>query len=223
MAILGIRLIHSRPGRPEGRGKIERFFRTVRDQFLVEITTRTVADLAEMNRLFTAWIETVYHHRVHSETNATPLERFSAHGQFTPPSAAQLREAFLWSEHRLVTKTATVSLHANTYEVDAILVGRRVELVFDPFDLTTVEVRYQGRPMGDAIVHVIHRHTHPMARPEAAIAAVSTGIDYLALIEARHKTELDQHRINYGAFTAAIDSNQIPGQLTLPDPSNNND
>ncbi len=77
-AVLGIRLVHSRPGRPEGRGKIERFFRTVRDQFLVEVDAHPVTDLIEMNRLFAAWVETAYHRRVHSETKATPLERFVA-------------------------------------------------------------------------------------------------------------------------------------------------
>ena len=65
-AKLGVRLVHSTPGRPEGRGKIERFFRTVREQFLVEITGEPdvvgrhhVTDLAELNRLFAAWVETV--------------------------------------------------------------------------------------------------------------------------------------------------------------------
>lgn len=70
-ASLGIKLVHSTPGRPQGRGKIERFFRTVREQFLVEITpdrAAEIADLAELNRLFTAWVETEYHPRTHSET-----------------------------------------------------------------------------------------------------------------------------------------------------------
>ena len=40
-----------------------------------------------------------------------------------------------------MTKTATVSLHGNSYEVDPALVRRKVELVFDPFDLTRIEVR----------------------------------------------------------------------------------
>ena len=61
------------------------------------------------------------------------------------PTADELTEAFLWSEYRVVTKTATVSLHANTYQVDAALVGRKVELVFSPFDLETVEVRYRDK------------------------------------------------------------------------------
>jgi putative transposase len=159
-ATLGIRLIHSTPGRPQGRGKIERFFRTVREQFLVEITgeepatdggdrgRHRVADLGELNRLFTAWVETVYHRREHSETGHPPLARWHTGGPFPLPTPAALAEAFLWEAHRTVTKTALVSLQGNTYQVDPLLVGHRVELVFDPFDLTTVQVRVRGVPAG---------------------------------------------------------------------------
>lgn len=215
-AVLGIRLVHSRPGRPEGRGKIERFFRTVRDQFLVEVAARGVADLVEMNRLFAAWVETAYHQRVHSETKATPLERFVAGGPFAIPTPAQLHEAFLWSEQRMVTKTATVSLHSNTFEVDAVLVGRRVECVFDPFDLTTIEIRYQGRSMGAGIAQVIGRHTHPMARPDPTQAPATTGIDYLALLADRHAAQLAESSgpIDYSGLTETTD----PDQLTIPEP-----
>ena len=219
-AVLGIGLVHSRPGRPEGRGKIERFFRTVRDQFLVEVTARDVADLAELNRLFAAWVETAYHRRVHSETKTTPLDRFVTGGPFAIPTPAQLHEAFLWSEKRTVTKTATVSLHANTFEVDAVLVGCRVECVFDPFDLTTIEIRYQDRPMGTAIPQVIGRHTHPMARPETAPASPATGIDYLALLAERHAVELAELSppIDYSALVETTNTDQYPGQPMIPDP-----
>jgi putative transposase len=132
-AVLGIRLVHSRPGRPQGRGKIERFFRTVREQFLVELDHHTgghgragAAELTELNRLFAAWVETVYHVRVHSETGATPLARLAAADPPRPPTPAELHEAFLWCAHRTVAKTATVALHGNSYSVDAALVGRRV-------------------------------------------------------------------------------------------------
>jgi len=217
-AVLGIRLIHSRPGRPEGRGKIERFFRTVRDQFLVEVEHRGVGDLIEMNRLFAAWVETAYHLRVHSETGDRPLERFMAGGPFTIPTPAQLHEAFLWSEQRTVTKTATVSLHANTFEVDAALVGRRVECVFDPFDLTSIEVRFAGRPMGAGVPRVIGRHTHPMARPEAVPAPPVTGIDYLGLLADHHAAALAERSpaIDYSGL--ATEAGQCPGQLLLPTP-----
>jgi len=68
-ARLGIRLTHSKPYRPQGRGKIERFFNTVNSQFLTEIsvvdTTTGVVDagvgsmvtsLDELNALFTSWV-----------------------------------------------------------------------------------------------------------------------------------------------------------------------
>ncbi|MCQ8836554.1 DDE-type integrase/transposase/recombinase [Streptomyces malaysiensis] len=96
-ARLGIKLIHSTSGRPQGRGKIERFFRTVREQFLVEVDTEKVTDLAMLNRLFTAWVEQVYHRRAHSETGQQPLERWLAGAPFLTPTPDALRGAFRWS------------------------------------------------------------------------------------------------------------------------------
>jgi putative transposase len=195
-AALGIRLTHSTPGRPQGRGKIERFFRTLRQEVLVELDAHPQLGLAELERVLQAWIEHVYHRRVHSETKATPLDRFA---DFTPryPTAAELREAFLWSETRLVTKTATVSLLGNRYEVDVALVGRKVELRFDPYDLELIEVRYAGRPCGHAVPHVIGRHVHLQAEePEDTPRPVS-GIDYLRLIEQEHERDWLSRRINY--------------------------
>lgn len=199
-ASLRIVMVHSTPGEAAGRGKVERFFRTVRDQFLVEVEAREVHSLAELNRLFTAWVEAVYHTRVHSETNQAPLERFLRDGPPALPSPEALREAFLWSERRQVTKTATVSLYSNVYEVDAALVGHQVELVIDPFDLTTVEVRYQGRPMGMGVPHRVGRHVHPQARPEDPVfPAPATGIDYLGLVAARYE-DATRRRIAYSAL-----------------------
>jgi len=197
-AVLGVRLIHASPRAAATKGKIERFFRTVRDQFLVEIDDGV--DLTELNRLFSAWLEVVYHRRVHSETEQTPLERFEQAGAPPLPTPALLREAFLWSQERTVTKTATVSLHANSYEVDAALVGRKVELVFDPFDLTRIEVRYQRRPFGLAVPLVIGRHTHPHAERELPPPPPATGIDYLRLLAEKRDAELGGHRIDYASL-----------------------
>ena len=219
--VLGARLIHSRPGQPQGRGKIERFFRTVRADFEIEVGLAEPADLADLNRLFAAWLEQVYHRRPHTETGQTPLERFET-GQPppTPPTPELLREAFLWSEHRRVTATATVSMHANTYQVDPALIGRKVELVFDPFDLTNIEVRLNDRPMGHAVVHKIGRHTHPQARPDQPpIPPEPSGIDYLRLVENKHR-DLDAKRINYADLN---NDGQIEGQLQLPDTDTDTD
>jgi len=198
-AVLGVKLIHASPRAATTKGKIERFFWTVRDQFLVEIDDGV--ELAELNRLFSAWLEVVYHRRVHTQTQATPSERFDAAGVPQLPTPALLREAFLWSQERTVTKTATVSLHANSYEVDAALAGRRVELVFDPFDLTRIEVRYQHRPFGLAVPLLIGRHTHPQAERELPPPPVGTGIDYLKLLAEKRDAEIGGRRIDYASLT----------------------
>jgi putative transposase len=71
----------------------------------------------------------------------------------------------------------------NRYSVDPFLVGRKVELVFDPFDLTRPEVWWAGRKVGTAVPQVIGRHAHPKAPPDEDPEPVTyTGIDYLALI-----------------------------------------
>jgi putative transposase len=217
-AVLGIRLTHSQPGRPAGRGKIERFFKTVRDQFLVEIgddpddpnsAGTSVASLTELNSLFTAWVEQVYHQRVHTETDMPPLARFLAAGPPVPTPADRLAEAFRWGEWRTVTKTATVSLHGNHYEVDAALAGGKVELVFDPFDLTDIDVRHHGRPAGKAVPFQIGRHVHPKARADAPPPATPTGIDYLRLVEDRHTRALGQ-RLQYAHLSDPTQPDPTP-------------
>src|SRR5262249_4714827 len=111
---------------------------------------------------------------------------------------AALKAAFSWSAVRLVRKTATVELEGNVYSVDPFLVGRKVELVFSPFDLTELEIWWAGRKVGTAIPQVIGRHAHPKAPPAEAPQPVEyTGIDYLALIAgAGHAGDAGQLRLS---------------------------
>jgi len=215
-AKLGIKITHSAPGRPQGRGKVERFFATVRGQFLVEIDDDQLADLGELNALFTAWVEGEYHRRPHSETGQPPLQRWLTGAPFAQPTPAQLAEAFKWSEYRQVSATAVVKLFANRYSVDPVLVGRTVELVFDPFDLTAIEVRWGDKPMGLAVPQVIGRHSHPKARPEQPEAAAPrTGIDYLRILADQHDAAA-RRRINYDALIG-------PAGPHTPDPGRHTD
>ena len=178
-----------------------RLVRTVREQLLVELEDRPPASLDDLGRIFQAWVEQIYHRRVHSETGQTPLERFLAAGPPTLPNEHALTEAFRWSERRTVSKTGTVSMHGNTYEVDLELAGREVDLVFDPLELADVAVQIDGRHVGLAVALKIKRHVHPRAQPSVT-PAEPTGIDYLDLIEKRHEQEL-QKRIDYRNLPAA--------------------
>jgi putative transposase len=78
-----------------------------------------------------------------------------------------------------------VALEGNEYSVDPFLVGRKVELVFDPFDMTRLTVYWAGRKVGVAEPQVIGRHAHPKAPPDEDPEPITyTGIDYLGLIAA---------------------------------------
>ena len=112
------------------------------------------------------------HRRVHSETGHPPLQRWHGGGPFPLPTPAALAEAFLWEAHRTVSKTALVSLQGNTYQVDPLLVGHRVELVFDPFDLTTVTVRLHGVGAGTAIQHRPTHGTRKLSSPVLPASSV---------------------------------------------------
>ena len=216
--VLGVKLVHSRPGKPEGRGKIERFFRTVRDQFLVEVGDgEKVAGLAEMNRLFRAWLETAYHQAVHSETGEAPAARWekATPAERAVPEPALLREAFLWSERRKADKTALVRLHGNACQVDAWLAGRMLELLFDPFDLDRIEVRLAGKPAGTAVPFVIGRHRHPKTRTpdgQARTEPAPTGIDYLGALGDSHDAAL-RDQVSYQFL---VPGQQEPGNREEP-------
>ena len=209
-------------------------------QFLVEVQDSTAEDVAgkgispaaallELNGLFTAWVETCYNYHVHSETGQAPMTWWNAgwdrvgHGPVMPAAGA-LTEAFLWSAYRVVTKTATVSLHGNTYQVEPALAGRKVELVFSPFNLEHIEIRYQDKSYGTALPHNITRHAHPKARPETpeAAAAPPTGIDYLAMVaDTHHQRVAADETINFDALYPPPEGHrpdgQLPRQLSIDD------
>lgn len=185
-AILGIRLIHSRPYAPEGRGKQERLNRVIRERFLLEATTVGIASLDELNDRFAAWVERYLNVRVHSETRESPLARYSK-GPKRDAHPDLLRSAFLWSAHRRVSRTATVSFEGNEYEVDSALAGRTVELRYRPEDLFAIEVWWQGRQQGWCTPRRIARHVHRQAPPPPPEPVEPTGIDYLGQVLADHE------------------------------------
>ena len=137
-----------------------------------------------------AWAEQVANVRRHAETDQRPLDRFGAGGPPRMPDPALLAEAFRWSVTRAVTKTATVSLQGNRYQVDPSLVGYRVELRYDPEDLTRLDVYLEGDHVGVATPLVIGRHVHPAVPQAARPEAPPTGIDYLGLVLAHQEETL---------------------------------
>lgn len=176
-AKLSIALIHARPYQPQGKGKIERWFKTVRAQVLTRLTPEDTASLTALNRRLAAWIEGEYHHTPHRGLQGlTPLEQWaqSAEGVRFPEPGLDLPELFLFEAKRKVQKDRTVSLNGVVYEVDAALVGETVTLRFDPSapPQRPLQVCHQGRPSG--LARVVETYTNCFVkreRPSRTLAA----------------------------------------------------
>ena len=154
-ARLGIQLIHCRPYAPEGKGKLERWHRTFRDQFLSELDESRIADLDDLNARLWAWVEQIYHRTPHEGLGGqTPLARYQ---QDLPrirtlgQRAAQLDAIFFHRISRFVRKDGTVSYQGRRFEVPYELSGKTVRLVVDPHAGTVIGVEdEEGRSLGAA-------------------------------------------------------------------------
>lgn len=153
--ILGIVLVHSRPYTPKGRGKVERFFRTVRQQFL-STHCESLASLQDLDSRFHSWLESEYHRSPHRGLGGrTPLELWleKAHLIIPIDPTVNLDELFKHEEVRKVHKDSTVTLNGVLYEVDSTLIGEHIHLRYDvslPPLRRRVMVLLDGKPRGEA-------------------------------------------------------------------------
>lgn len=132
-ASLGIGLVHSKPYDSPSRGKIERFFRTVRGMFLSQFHLSAEMTLSELNEKFSSWLRVDYHHRHHGGIDARPIDRHQASVSLYPMKRTDeeaLDEFFMMSVERTVNRDSTVSHKGVIYEVPPSYIGRRVLLKF---------------------------------------------------------------------------------------------
>jgi transposase InsO family protein len=135
----GISLTHSKPYDAPSRGKIERFFRTVRERFLSGLGQLPAID--ELNQAFSLWLTEDYHHKLHTGIDQRPIDRYHASAARTDIrrlSAQELDHIFLVRHERVVNHDATISFKGALYEVPAAYIRQRIEIrhpVDDPEDL----------------------------------------------------------------------------------------
>ena len=144
-ARLGVNLIHSPPRVPQGKGKIERFFRTVRLQFLATLPKNL--SFSRLNERFSEWIKE-YHAREHSSTGMPPMKRFVQHSRDIKTAPYDLSDYFRMQAVRKVRKDRTVFLGGHSYVAPVELIDKRVDLLYHPQALQEVEVFYQNRSFG---------------------------------------------------------------------------
>lgn len=193
---LGIRLSHSKPYRPQGRGKVERLFQFVDSSFRPEVQALVnkgdVTTLEALNAALRSWLDGYYHVREHGSTKQSPRARFEASTKTRKRKLlTELNELFLWEETRKVDKTGCIQLGGNTYEVESDLARCMVSLRYDPFDLTELQVWQGERRYANAVPIELNRKRSrkaveqertPSQKPDAEDA-----VSFLALAETKRQ------------------------------------
>ena len=147
---IGAILYHTPVRDGAAKGKIERFFRTVREGFLSR--QLDLSSLDALNRAFISWVEDEYHQREHSSLGMKPIDRFGldlSRVRFLPPS--DMNDELFFVEHdRKVLADNTFSLKNTRFEAPRDLRNRKVQIRFDRLNFDRAIVYYKGERMGEA-------------------------------------------------------------------------
>ncbi len=145
-ASLGIALVHAKPYQPQGKGKIERFNRRVRQQFLP--TLPSTLSLDDLNERFDAWLRQDYHVTRHSAIGQTPMQRFTSRMECIRPAPDNLSDHFRTVVRRRVFKDRTVTINGLLFEAPVALIGQRVDLFYHPDRPRKVEILFSNKSYG---------------------------------------------------------------------------
>jgi putative transposase len=186
-AILEIRLIYCRPYEPEGKGKLERFHRTFRAQFLDEINAEKITGLDDLNARLWAWLECVYHRRGHAGLQGkTPLERWRddlVHVRQLGFKAAKIDDIFCHRVERTVRKDGTISWDGRQFEAAFELADKKIKLVVDPHTKTALRVESVfGDDLGlvtplDKIGNLNRKRHRPKKTTEASLKHADNSVE----------------------------------------------
>lgn len=197
---LSIQLSHTRPYRPQGRGKLERMFQTIQSSFLPEIEVMLrdhFLTLEELNEYLFIWIRQHYHEKIHSATKQKPIVAFESDETLLRiVDPMELENVFLLEETRTVDKTCCFKLRNLEFAVEAELVNSRILVRFNPYDLSRTQVYYNGRRFKDASLLEIPEHIDfASSKPQEEPTPTKTGLNYL-----RYLKEKDVERLAYAEF-----------------------
>ena len=160
-ARLGIRHLRTAPYSAPSKGKVERFQRTA-DEFIREAALMKIEGLAHLNAIYRAWLDEGYQHEEHEGIGKmTPMQAFQKDEKrirFATPE--ECYDAFLHEETRTVDKSGCFSLNGVTFEAGTAFVRKKIDVRFDPFDLSVVEVWHGGGKKLEAKPLVIGEFTN---------------------------------------------------------------
>jgi len=203
-AKLDIRHIPTKPYSAPSKGKIEAFNRTV-EEFIREVRLEKPQTLEQLNELFRAWLSEGYNHRVHSALGGkSPAQAFSQDTKpLRFPSPEALRDAFLWEKSPRADNAGCISLNGLCYEVGVEYIRKKVLVRFDPFDLSMVEVWFEGEKKKLVSPAEFGEYNRNVKKPVEELEKASQS-RLLRLFETESKKRLKQQ---LGAFRLGKEEN----------------
>ena len=194
VATLGIHaIVFTQPYRPEGHGKIEAFNRLAKTAFVAEVRASSIRTLDELNEAFVAWMDLEYNRQAHGETGQTPDARWrDGIDRVEYIDERQMRLAFRWREQRTPDKAGIFSLFGTRYQVGPELARRRIDVYFDPEDLSELEVHASGRFVERCAPFEVQEHRRPRPKieePSAPTEDATVTADWLGHLTRRRREE----------------------------------
>ena len=148
LACARLQIVHCRakPYHPEGTGKIEKF-NNFAEEFLGELSLEPPESLETLNQKFRIWLDEGYIHKKHdSLPDQTPYEAYQTNtAKIRYVSQKECHDLFLWEETRKVDKTGCVKISGTEYEAGAEFACKKIDVRYDPFDLSIVEIWHDGK------------------------------------------------------------------------------
>lgn len=194
-AHLGIQHMAAASYSPQSKGKVEKFNSSI-EEFLQELSLEPVTTIKELNYKFQLWLQGCYHNRPHrglplkegTKTHMSPLEAWNSDStamKYITPE--ECRTAFLWAEDRMVDKTGCFSMHGTIFEAGAAFIGQKIEVRYDPFDLSSAEVWQNGENKATAKTREIKEYNGRKRKNNAIEKATKTGSRLLQSLEKEKK------------------------------------
>lgn len=184
-ARMAIRIIYCAPYSPHTKGKIERWWLSMKNQFLSYLSTEQTYTLEELNRLLLTWVEKEYHHTVHSSLRTTPIEAWQKKSrEIRYPEPESLENDFLHEADRKVRRDGSFSLRGICYEIDSTFTGEVLTIRYTPQKMDLVyaylkdEFLQNCYPVNEVENQKTPRHyQHKRPFPE------SSGINFVELLK----------------------------------------
>ena len=156
--------------------------------------------LKQLNEYLRSWLE-AYDNRIHRSTKQTPKKRYEAQAEQTRHLPAELlKEIFLWEEERTVRKTAIIELEGNQYDVDSSLRGKRIQIRYNPFDLSTIQVWKDNERFDDAKPAELRNQSHSKLPDDNDNDDTPAGVSSFLEQLKRHQEEEKRKQVGITSF-----------------------